>query len=186
MHPSENSAPTTTSVKREYRVPKRFSLAEGLAMLTLFGVLFNGLYFLGAPRSFFLFFGVLGMVICLVQMRFSAAPRAASMVTGMVLFVAWDIIAHGSFSEGVLLPISTRYIAFYIIATVLGAGLGYGVGTVAAGVFLVSDRITARLLSMLDDRESRLRRGHAGSNPWDHAETQDPESTEEEEGRQRK
>lgn len=182
MHSSKNSVPTTASGKREYRVPERFSLAEGLAMLTLFGLLFNGLYFLGAPRSFFLFFGVLGMVICLVQMRFSAAPRAASMVTGIVLVVLWDVIAHWLFFDGVLLPISTRYIAFYIIATVFGAGLGYGVGTVAAGVFLVSDRITARLLSMLDDRESRSSRGHAGSNPWDHANTEDADAADDEDG----
>ncbi len=121
-----------------YRVPERFSIAEILAMMTVFGCLFGALRSFGAPASLYLFLGTQGVAICLVQMRFGEVPRGASTFVGcffLPLWV-WAMSASGSAElpagfEGTLAD----------LPLVLGFGglLGYCTGVMAAGVFLILD-----------------------------------------------
>lgn len=141
-------------VAREYHVSRRFTLTEGLAMLTLFGLLFNGLYFLGAPHALFLFFGGLGMMICFVQMRFGTVPRVASMVTGVVFVILCEVAVPLLFHRRLIVPAEFTGVAFFAVATITGLAIGYGVGAVAAGVFLASDRLSDVLLRWLGSRAS--------------------------------
>jgi hypothetical protein len=125
-----------------YRVPAQFSVAEILAMMTVFGLLFGGLRYFGAPVWLYPFLGSQGMAICLVQMRFGNVPRGASTLVGCVFLPGWmaavAIFAPSQFA----MPLS--HVVKELPFTVPFGGLvGYCTGTMAAGVFLVLDKLEA-------------------------------------------
>ena len=132
---------TIRSVSDLYRVPERFSIAEILAMMTVYGLLFGALRWLGASAALYLFLGTQALMVCVAQMWWGTVPRGASMLVGAVLFPLWigALILLGQ------AEIAARADEFWIdTLTVLVAGplLGYCTGTLAAGVFLVMDRWT--------------------------------------------
>ncbi|MBM4089417.1 MAG: hypothetical protein FJ276_08310 [Planctomycetes bacterium] len=121
-----------------YRVPKQFSMAETLAMITVFGFLFGVLRQFEAPATLYMFLGTQAVLICLVQMRYGTVPRGASTLVGCVFMPLWVWVlnafdsrhAFASFGQSVFdLPITVLF----------GGLLGYCTGALAAGVFLVMD-----------------------------------------------
>lgn len=122
----------------KYMVPRRFGMSAILGMMTALALLFGLLRRLDAHPGFYLFFGLLGLVICIAQMLNNARPRVASVVAGAILVplsffatVWWDPHRPPLLF---LLCLVFFYIPF-------GAFLGYLAGTLAAGVFLLVDRV---------------------------------------------
>ncbi len=120
----------------EYRVPQRFSVAEILAMMTVFAFLFGALRGFGAPAALYLFLGTQAVVVCLVQMSFGAVPRGASAVVGCVFLPLWVVgMSFFGMVDGLGdLTATPRNLPVFLA---YGALLGYCTGTLAAGVFLV-------------------------------------------------
>ncbi len=121
-----------------YRVPRRFSLAEILVLITVFALLFGGLRFLQAPAAIYLFLGTQAVIVCLAQMWFGEVPRGISALVGAVFLPAWIWVAFamggGRFLEqmrGTLLDV--------VVTVAFGGFLGYCTGALAAGVFMVMD-----------------------------------------------
>ncbi len=123
-----------------YRVPARFSISEILAMMTIFGLLFGALRYFEAQLWLYMFLGTQGMVVCLVQMRFGHLPRGASTFVGCLFFPAWmaatALLAPSEFA----VPLSevVKQLPFTVP---FGGLLGYCTGTLAAGVFLIVDKL---------------------------------------------
>jgi hypothetical protein len=123
-----------------YRVPPKFSIAEILAMITVFAFLFGALRFFGAPAPLYLFLGTQAVVICLVQMRFGEVPRGASMVVGCIFLPVWSwltlLMGHGQ----QLIGFEGSFAELPMVAA-FGGLLGYCTGALAAGVFLIMDSL---------------------------------------------
>jgi hypothetical protein len=122
----------------DYVVPQRFGLSAILGIMTVVAMLFGGLHWFDAWPVFYLFFGVLVIAICLVQMFSGRAPRLASTVAGMLFLPAFVVLAalfdphFGREDYLILVGIAMGCIP-------VGALLGYLTGTCAAGIFLVMD-----------------------------------------------
>lgn len=134
--------PNTSRRKRAdtYRVPERFSIAEVLAMTTVFGLLFGGLRCFGASPIWYLFLGTQGVVVCLVQMTFGAVPRGASTVVGCIFLPVWGWVLLALGSPGLLANVHSSLWALPFVV-LYGGLLGYCTGTMVAGVFLVMDTL---------------------------------------------
>lgn len=130
------SSPTKTT--DGYRVPQRFSIAEILAMMTVFGVMFGLLRRFDVHPAWYLFLGTQGLIVCLVQMWFGSMPRGSSTVVGSIFLPlwVWVLAAFGSSALPAYLTASWIDVPF---AVFFGGLLGYCTGTLAAGVFLVLD-----------------------------------------------
>jgi uncharacterized membrane protein YkgB len=123
----------------QYMVPQRFGMSAILGMITAMALLFGLLRSLNAHPGVYLFFGLLALVICIAQMLNNARPRLASVVAGAILMLPLSLSMLSLLalrpSEFVIAEIVCSALFFIPV----GAGLGYLVGTVAAGVFLVMD-----------------------------------------------
>jgi hypothetical protein len=142
----------------EYMVPQRFGMSAILGMMTALALLFALLRALDAHPAIYLFFGSLGLVISTAQMLNNARPRVASVVAGAILVpLMWAVLLAMDRQGPPLLAIA----CIAIVATPVGAFLGYAAGTVAAGVFLVMDRLerwwTRRLSVALPAAEGAAR-----------------------------
>ena len=137
-----------------YRVPQRFSVAEILAMTTVFGLLFGGLRCFGASPIMYMFLGTQAVVICLVQMRFGTVPRGASTLVGCVFLPVWELVLWVLGSPGLLgdSQLSWWYLFFVVL---FGGLLGFCTGAMVAGVFLVTDML-AGLVRRAACRRARL------------------------------
>lgn len=127
------------SVKAPYSVPRRFGIAAMLAFTTLFAVLLGILRFHSAPIAVYLFFGVLGSTVCFAQMWSEGVPRLVSIMAGAIcapLFLLIDSLTGGSHFMPAI--VATPCLA------VAGGFVGYLMGTISAGVFLVSDLVERR------------------------------------------
>ena len=129
-----------TLKKAQYQVPKRFGLAAIIALLTVLSLLFGGLNLLNdhihIPTAIYFFAAGQVLAICIAQMVFGTAPRMISALAGAILppaIIAIDIQLNGprNYAVGV-----TN--AFAMIA-VVGGLLGYCIGALAAGFFLVME-----------------------------------------------
>jgi hypothetical protein len=121
-----------------YQVPQRFSVAEILAMTTVFAVLFGGLRYFGAPVMLYMFLGTQAVIVCLVQMSFGSVPRGASTAVGCFFLPLWVwLIPVLSGADPAITTEGT--VAELPIVLAFGGLLGYCTGTLAAGVFLVMD-----------------------------------------------
>ncbi len=126
-----------------YQVPRQFGLASLLAMFTTFGLLFGLLRAADAPAGVYWFLSALALAIGGSQMLFNREPRMVSIVAGTIflpLIVALSIFAGAALSKD--RPVALIWPA--IICTVVGSiptggFVGYCVGTLLAGVFLVTD-----------------------------------------------
>ncbi len=125
---------------QEYRVPERISIAEILGITTAFALLFAILRQFDAPAGLYVFLGALGIVICLVQMRFGEMPRFISAVAGSILMSLWGLVTILFYNRGGLSSLLGA-LAGLPCTLILGGLLGYFTGTLAAGVFLVLDKL---------------------------------------------
>ena len=120
-----------------YVVPQRFGMSAILGITTALSMLFGGLRLLNAPSVVYLFFGLLTMVICLVQMFFGEVPRMASTIAGAVLLPLFVVSGATLFDDAD----AGAVICSFIVSVPFGALLGYITGTCAAGVFLVMEML---------------------------------------------
>jgi hypothetical protein len=124
----------------DYVVPQRFGVSAILGIMTAVALLFGGLHWLNALPVFYLFFGVLVIAICLVQMFYGQSARLASTISGMTFLPVFIVLAvwfdphMDSDAVGFVLCVAIGSIPF-------GALLGYLTGTCAAGIFLVMDAL---------------------------------------------
>lgn len=126
-----------------YQVPKRFGMGPLMGMMLLYSLIFAGLRWGGAPHWTYLFLGLLGVVIGFGQMQGESNPRFSSILTGavalpgcMLAFMAFVGLMEGRIDPGDLLAgACLSFVMFFV-----GGIVGYLVGTVLAGVFLVGDQ----------------------------------------------
>jgi protein-S-isoprenylcysteine O-methyltransferase Ste14 len=127
---------TTPAKKTQYQVPSRFGLTAIMGLLTILAIIFGWLKSVDAPPEVYLFIGSEIMAICLAQILVGSAPRSGSILTGAVLLPFW-----------VYMSVNTRSISpladflMIVVLAVFGALLGYLIGALAAGFFLVMDLI---------------------------------------------
>ena len=134
-----------TGMTVHYCVPKRFGISAIIALVTMFAVIFGGINLLQSKISEFtfsptmhLFFGVELMAIWIGQMRFEESPRRVSTIVGailMPLFVFFSIDMP---------PSSMRTLAMAALFF-FGGLIGYCLGALAAGLFLVLDWVGPHL-----------------------------------------
>jgi len=142
---------TQTVALEGYRVPQRFSVAEILAMMTVFAVLFGVLRYFAAPATLYMFLGTQAVAVCVVQMLFGAVPRGASTTVGCLFLPLWIWLMStlGRIEQ----PIGFEgSLAELPIALAFGGLLGYCTGALAAGVFLVMDALDQTRGRMLGGR----------------------------------
>lgn len=118
-----------------FHVPKRFGMSAILGITTALAVLFGLFRAFGAHEVLYLFFGLLSMIICIVQMRFGDVPRQASIIAGAVMLPLF-LIGVAMFVEG---QHRGEFACLVIFSIPLGGFLGYVTGTFAGGIFLLMD-----------------------------------------------
>ncbi|MDA1052481.1 MAG: hypothetical protein O3C40_18650 [Planctomycetota bacterium] len=129
--------PSSTPVmKAQYQVPSRFSLTAILGLLTVLAIIFGSLKAGHAPPVVYLFVGSEIVAICLVQILVGSAPRGGSTLTGAILLPFWVYLTLRT-------PAMPALVEFFLIArlVVFGGLMGYCIGTLAAGFFLMMDLI---------------------------------------------
>jgi hypothetical protein len=136
-------ASASQTAETGYRVPSRFSISEILAMMTVYGLLFGTLRYFEAPVWIYLFLGSQGLVICLVQMCFGSVPRGASTLVGCIFFPAW-MVAASIFTPSQFAAPLAEVLKELPFSVPFGGLLGYCTGTLAAGVFLIVDKLEPR------------------------------------------
>lgn len=125
------SPPPATPV---FHVPTRFGMSAILGITTALAILFGILRMSGAPVSFYWFFTLLSLIICVVQMKFGEVPRQGSIAAGAILLPIFVIVAailDGSWHHG-----DPTMLVFCALG---GAFFGYLTGTCLGGVFLLMD-----------------------------------------------
>lgn len=163
MHPAHaisGQGPSPTVGAATYSVPQRFGIAALLGMTTLFACLFAALRAMNAPPVFYLFFGSVGSVIGLAQMKMGGMPRTASALAGAILLPVWLVIT-AVFSDEFGADSPTAILATLPCSVVGGGLLGYLTGAILAGVFLVLDLATDR-----EKRRNMWREGGRGAGLW--------------------
>ncbi|HEV7282203.1 MAG TPA: hypothetical protein VGN57_18515 [Pirellulaceae bacterium] len=126
-----------------YQVPKRFGMGPLMGMMLLYSLIFAGLRWGNAPHWVYLFLGLLGVVIGFGQMQGQSNPRFSSILTGavalpgcMMAYLLFIGLLQGGLSVADFLGGVCASIGLFFA----GAFVGYLVGTVLAGVFLVGDQ----------------------------------------------
>jgi hypothetical protein len=125
---------------------RRFSLAAILAIVFLFAVLFGLLSSLGAPPWVFAGAAAFVTAVGLGQAYVFGGrrPREASLLTGSLCLVLTLAVTVGrmQFLDGEAQSISL--VVAVVVAPLLGGGLGYLIGALIGGAFLVADRWTRK------------------------------------------
>jgi len=130
-----------------FSVPRRFDLFTVLVATTGFALLFTGLRLLDYPPEYLGIAGGLFAAVALAQAVLQdMSPRGASFVGAVVfwflLFIYWavaDLFSHDSRSM-----FGQNFVMAFLVGPLLGLLTGYFVGTLAAGVFLVSHHLRSR------------------------------------------
>lgn len=127
-----------------YQVPKRFGMGPLMGMMLLYSVIFACLRWANCPAWAYLFLGLLGVVIGFGQMQGQSSPRFSSILTGalalpgfLLAYVLFAFVALGGIGPGELIASFCAAVGLFF----LGGFVGYVVGTVLAGVFLVGDQV---------------------------------------------
>jgi CDP-diglyceride synthetase len=117
-----------------YAVPRRYDLATLLAVTVSFALLFWVLRILGASPVVFAVVVTFVALVGLAQALLFAgrAPRRASLVTGMVVGPA--LVVLDSFRT-----VHTATVTDLFLAMLWYAPIGYVLGALVGGVFLVAD-----------------------------------------------
>jgi hypothetical protein len=126
---------------RQYTVPKRFGMAAIVALLTTFGILFGTLKYWEAHPVVYLFVASEIVAVCLAQILFGAAPRGGSVLTGAILLPFWAALT----TEQPLWMPTHIYVLCCVFLFAFGGLLGYCIGAMAAGFFLVMDLVDPML-----------------------------------------
>ncbi len=156
IHPMRAKSSNTKSTKSStYQVPERFGAGGMLALIFVFSVIFGCLHRMDARWGYYLFFAVLGLVVGGSQMRGARNPRFSSIIAGTVLLppsLLVTAIAMGGIREPAL------FFVILILSTFFGAGVGYMMGTLLGGAFLLADYLERyfdpRERALADDEES--------------------------------
>lgn len=134
--------PSAAPVKKaRYQVPSRFGLTAIMGLLTVLAIIFGLLRAVDAPPVVYLFVGSEIMAICLVQILFGSAPRGGSTLTGAILLPFWVYLTL----KTPAMP-ATYELILIISLIAFGGLMGYCIGTLAAGFFLMMDLIEPWLI----------------------------------------
>ena len=131
---------------RRYSVPRRFGLSAVMALLTTFGLLFGFLNYAEAPPVVYIFASFEIVAICLSQIVFGSAPRGSSAASGALILpiCVWLTTTRPGWMS---MEIYWTCMAFLFL---FGSLLGYCLGALAAGFFLVMDLIEPYLPGGID------------------------------------
>ncbi len=132
-----------TNVSELYSAPRRFDLATIFVVTAAYSLLLGGLSALDALPIIKVIISVMVAIVATTQALFLpvANPRGVSIVTGAVAYTIISFIIW--FSIRGVFPNSFFFVTF-INGIVGGSILGYLVGTVVGGVFLVADKVRTR------------------------------------------
>jgi hypothetical protein len=126
-----------------YRVPRRFNLPSVFVMTTLLAGVCAILRAGDAHVGFYLFFAVMTFVTCVAQIYAPRTPRLASTLGGGIGFLAFVAVAYW-----INPPRRGPDVTWLLIGSgfifLIGAFGGYLFGTMAASVFLITDRLFRR------------------------------------------
>ena len=135
-----SSQAVTRTPHTAYSVPQRFGLGAIMAFTTIFAVLLGILRMYDAPVGFYVFFGVMGCTVCGAQMINNSVPRLVSVLVGAACLpltaISYAVIGEMRVTEAVVMA---------PCLAVPGAVVGYLIGTIAAGVFLLGDLLEKRV-----------------------------------------
>jgi protein-S-isoprenylcysteine O-methyltransferase Ste14 len=135
--------PLKNIIGRQYTVPKRFGMAAIVALLTVFALLFGILKYFDAPPIIYLFVASEITAICLVQIFFGEAPRFGSVFIGALLLPFWVSLTFGNGPS--YMPHEVVF-SLYVFMFLFGGLLGYCIGALAAGFFLLMDALETAVL----------------------------------------
>jgi len=118
-------------------------MAAIVALLTTFGIVFGVLRYWETPPVVYLFVASEIVAICLAQILFGSAPRIGSIATGAVLLPFWVSLTV----EDRLVNLMSPEVFWISVVTLVAFGglLGYCIGALAAGFFLVMDMLDGSL-----------------------------------------
>ncbi|MCA9121964.1 MAG: hypothetical protein H6822_26500 [Planctomycetaceae bacterium] len=134
--------PTAAPIKKsQYQVPSRFGLTAIMGLLTVLAFIFGALHAVEAPPAIYLFVGSEILAICLVQILVGSSPRGGSTLTGAVLLPFWVYMTLRTPS----MPLGFEFV-FIGSLVAFGGLLGYCIGALAAGFFLMIDLIEPWLI----------------------------------------
>ena len=132
--------PSVAPVKKaRYQVPTRFGLTAIMGLLTVLAIIFGSLRAFDAPPAVYLFVGSEIVAICLAQILCGSAPRGISALTGAILLPLWVFLTMKTPAIPLTLDLMFRLVAF-------GGLMGYCIGALAAGFFLMMDLIEPWLI----------------------------------------
>jgi protein-S-isoprenylcysteine O-methyltransferase Ste14 len=120
---------------REYTVPKRFGMAAIVALVTVLAIAFGALKYWDAHPAIYLFVSSEIVAVCLAQIIFGNTPRGACALTGATLLPFWLLLTS---SRPTWLGMEL-YVLVIVLVFLFGGLLGYCLGALAAGFFLVTD-----------------------------------------------
>lgn len=140
--------------RRQYQVPSRFSLTTIIGLLTFMAVLFGTLKSAEVHPIVYLFVGAEILAICCIQIVFGSAPRVGSAVVGGILLPACVFAFREDLRSFVSCTrwswLANDYPMFLTVGGVttlaFGILLGYCIGAIAAGLFLVMEMLEPWLL----------------------------------------
>jgi len=124
--------------KAKYTVPRRFGLSSVIALTTIFAMLFGSLNFMRAAPVDYLFLSLGIAAVCLVQIVFVSIARIGSALTGTIMLPVWASIR---FSSELHRASTAENVIWCVFAIFLGTLVGYCIGGLAAGFFLILDMI---------------------------------------------
>ena len=118
-----------------FHVPTRFGMSAILGTCRVAGGKLRLTRTFGETGVMSLYFGLLSMVICIVQMRFGDVPRQASIIAGAVMLPVF-LIGVAMFMDG---QHRGEFACLVVFSIPIGGFLGYVTGTFAGGIFLLMD-----------------------------------------------
>jgi hypothetical protein len=132
-----------------YSAPRRFDLASIFVVTAAYSILLGALSLMSTPPGVMVVVaGMLGIIAATQAMyQHVANPRGVSIVTGSIVFA----IVCGIISltiRGVLS--GSLFVDVIIVGLPCGAILGYLMGTVVGGVFLVADMMRKRMEGVVE------------------------------------
>lgn len=127
-----------------YSAPRRFDLASIFVVTAAYSILLGALSLMSTPPGVMVVVaGMLGIIAATQAMyQHIANPRGVSIVTGAIAFAVVCAIVSLT-TRGVLS--GSLFIDVFIVGLSCGAFLGYLMGTVIGGVFLVADMVRKKL-----------------------------------------
>ena len=128
-------------------MPRKFSIAILMMMVTLFAMLFSALRWIGALPVYYGIFGVLVFGVALGQTLLFGGkyPRAASIWSGAILlpvqigviYLFTDLLSDVFYSEHNVIIRGILVLFFMLFSVPFGAFFGYLAGGLSAGVVLL-------------------------------------------------